>query len=120
MGTHNSYHIAPPSSVITFLTSPIVTGLLGSDADMVPGAWEVTMQPLGQQLGNYGVQRLPARTSHALLGPVLHQCIPQMCHGAEHAYHLSHLALEPGNTVGLLRHGNLHDNEQTTRLTAWS
>ena len=71
MGTHNSYHIAPPTSVLTFLTSPIVTGLLGSDADEVPGAWEVTMQPLGQQLGDYGVSRLPARTGHNDSGPVL-------------------------------------------------
>ena len=54
MGTHNSYHVAPPASVLTFLTSPIVTGLLGSNSVDVPGAWEVTMQPLGQQLGNYG------------------------------------------------------------------
>ncbi len=75
MGTHNSYHIAPPTSVLTFLTSPIVTGLLGSDADEVPGAWEVTMQPLGQQLGDYGAPRLQTRSCHGLPGPVLCQCI---------------------------------------------
>ena len=101
MGTHNSYHIAPPTSVLTFLTSPIVTGLLGSDADEVPGAWEVTMQPLGQQLGDYGAPWLPARALSCSSGA----CVVSVCLAdgavALSKHDLSCLALAPGNTVGL-------------------
>jgi hypothetical protein len=54
MGTHNSYHIAPPTLVLNFLSSPIVAGLLANDTDAVPNSWEVTQQPVQQQLENYG------------------------------------------------------------------
>ena len=91
MGTHNSYHVAPPTSVITFLNSPIVTGLLGSDADEVPGAWEVTMQPLGQQLGSYGALSLPACVCRAFAGPCCAVTSGRWCLDAEQAYHLHRL-----------------------------
>ena len=67
IGTHNSYHVAPPTSVLDFLTSPLITGLLGSNTTGVPDAWEVTMQPLGQQLGNYGALRQFAHMWRRLL-----------------------------------------------------
>jgi len=54
MGTHNSYHVAPPPSVIDLLNSPIVQKGLGSASALVPGSWEVTQAPLTQQLENYG------------------------------------------------------------------
>ena len=54
MGTHNSYHVAPPPSVIALLQSPFIVAGLGSAEEQVPDSWQVTQAPLTQQLGNYG------------------------------------------------------------------
>lgn len=56
MGTHNSYHIAPPPAVIQLLELPIIQSGLGSQAEAVPGSWEVTQANLTQQLENYGAR----------------------------------------------------------------
>ena len=95
MGTHNSYHIAPPTSVLTFLSSPIVASLLGNQTDAVPSSWEVTMQPVQQQFENYGASGSSGSSTSSCLclhtafgrnrrivAPTLPTCASQHCiHG---------------------------------------
>lgn len=58
MGTHNSYHVAPPSEVLELLRLPLIQTGLGSRGEAVPGSWEVTLAPLREQLQQYGERGL--------------------------------------------------------------
>ena len=68
MGTHNSYHIAPPPQVIHFLELPLIRKLLGRKADLVPSSWEVTQAPLTQQLQRFGEDTAPSALSPRFTG----------------------------------------------------
>ena len=56
MGTHNSYHVAPPDAVLTLLNSSLIQQPLAAagQAGLVPQSWEVTMASLTAQLEHYG------------------------------------------------------------------
>lgn len=59
MGTHNSYHVAPPPSVAQLLKLPLIQQGLGSQAEAVPASWEATQAPLTEQLQQYGGRGQP-------------------------------------------------------------